>query len=42
MRRLEDFLSRASDLGAEFTQAFPTDCTPIWRGRRQWPMPMAA
>lgn len=42
MRRLEDFLSRAKDLGAHFTQAFPTDCTPIWRGVSQWAMPMVA
>jgi peptidoglycan/xylan/chitin deacetylase (PgdA/CDA1 family) len=42
MRRLDDFLSQARDLGAEFTQAFPTDCTPIWRGERQWEMPMVA
>jgi peptidoglycan/xylan/chitin deacetylase (PgdA/CDA1 family) len=42
MRRLDDFLAKAKDLGAEFTQAFPTDCTPIWRGERQWEMPMVA
>ena len=42
MRRLEDFLVQATALGAEFTQAFPTDCTPIWRGERQWQMPMVA
>jgi hypothetical protein len=42
MRRLEDFLAQAKDLGAEFTQDFPADCTPIWRGERQWPMPTAA
>jgi peptidoglycan/xylan/chitin deacetylase (PgdA/CDA1 family) len=42
MERLEDFLAQAKDLGAEFTQDFPTDCTPIWRGERKWPMPMAA
>ncbi|MFI4933248.1 MAG: polysaccharide deacetylase family protein [Caulobacterales bacterium] len=40
MRRLAEFLDEAKDLGAEFTQAFPADCTPIWRGERQWPMPM--
>jgi peptidoglycan-N-acetylglucosamine deacetylase len=42
MRGLGEFLTRAKALGAEFSHAFPTDCTPIWRGERQWRMPMAA
>ena len=42
MRQLDDFLARAKDLGAEFSQAFPADCTPIWCGEPRWAMPMAA
>jgi peptidoglycan/xylan/chitin deacetylase (PgdA/CDA1 family) len=42
MRRLPDFLAQARALGAEFSQAFPADCTPIWRGEHRWRMPMAA
>jgi len=42
MGRLQTFLARAKDLGAAFVQSFPLDCVPIWRGERQWDMPLAA
>jgi peptidoglycan/xylan/chitin deacetylase (PgdA/CDA1 family) len=42
MRQLGGFLAQAKELGAEFSQDFPADCTPIWRGESRWAMPMAA
>jgi len=40
MARLAWFLQLALDRGAEFTQAFPQSCTPIWRGGVLWEMGM--
>ena len=42
MDHLGEFIGRARDLGAEFTQAFPEDCTPVWRGAVRWDPPMTA
>jgi peptidoglycan-N-acetylglucosamine deacetylase len=42
MRQLGGFLAQAKALGAEFSQDFPADCTPIWRGESRWAMSMAA
>ncbi len=33
MRRLGDFISMLTDRGAEFSQDFPEDCTPLRRGK---------
>lgn len=38
-RSLDDFIVKARDqLGATFTQAFPVECVPIWRGVAQFDM----
>jgi peptidoglycan/xylan/chitin deacetylase (PgdA/CDA1 family) len=32
-RLLDDFLKRAKAAGAEFVTSFPSECTPLWRGK---------
>lgn len=38
MLHLDDFLSRLESEGAEFTQEFPPDCTPIVNGQLVFPI----
>jgi peptidoglycan/xylan/chitin deacetylase (PgdA/CDA1 family) len=38
MRHLDEFITRSTAAGAEFTQAFPPDCLPIDAGRIVLPM----
>ena len=40
MAHLDSFLEQALDEGAEFTQAFPRSCAPMWRGQVLWEMGM--
>lgn len=42
MAHLGTFIGRARDMGAEFTQNFPEDCAPVWRGAVRWQPPMTA
>lgn len=38
MKHLEPFILQVRDLGAEFTDQFPADCLPLFRGEPRWDM----